>query len=105
MPPAGSWTPGELCCRWNFLRTQLVFIALTGDCSSPDITELPGVDKNGTLNSSSVQDSADIGLGSFSNMLPWFSIHCPAHQLNLCVVKACGIPDIRNATTVISERA
>ena len=34
-----------------------------------------------------------------------FYTHCQAHQLNLCVVKACGIPDIRNANSVISEIA
>lgn len=29
--------------------------------------------------------------------------HCHSHQLNLCIVKACSIPQIRNASSVISE--
>ena len=31
--------------------------------------------------------------------------HCKSHQLNLCIVKACSIPKIRNASGVISEVA
>ena len=31
--------------------------------------------------------------------------HCHSHQLNLCVIKACSIPNIRNANGVISEIA
>ena len=31
--------------------------------------------------------------------------HCQSHQLNLCIVKACSIPQIRNASGVISEIA
>ena len=34
-----------------------------------------------------------------------FYTHCQSHQLNLCVVKACSIPQIRNANGVISEIA
>ena len=34
-----------------------------------------------------------------------FYTHCQSHQLNLCVVKACSIPQIRNASGVISEIA
>ena len=34
-----------------------------------------------------------------------FYTHCQAHQLNLCIIKACSIPDIRNANGVISEIA
>lgn len=32
-----------------------------------------------------------------------FYTHCQSHQLNLCIVKACSIPQIRNASGVISE--
>ena len=31
--------------------------------------------------------------------------HCQSHQLNLCIVKACSIPQIRNASGVILEIA
>ena len=31
--------------------------------------------------------------------------HCQSHQLNLCIVKACSIPKIKNASGVISEIA
>ena len=31
--------------------------------------------------------------------------HCQSHQLNLCIVKVCSIPKIRNASGVISEIA
>ena len=31
--------------------------------------------------------------------------HCQSHQLNLCIVKACSVPHIRNANGVISEIA
>ncbi len=31
--------------------------------------------------------------------------HCHSHQLNLCIVKACSIPQIRNANGAISEIA
>ena len=31
--------------------------------------------------------------------------HCQSHQLNLCIVKACSLPKIRNASGVISEIA
>ena len=31
--------------------------------------------------------------------------HCQSHQLNLCVVKACSVPQIRNANGIISEIA
>ena len=31
--------------------------------------------------------------------------HCQAHQLNLCLVKACSIPDVRNASGVVSDIA
>ncbi len=31
--------------------------------------------------------------------------HCQSHQLNLCIVKACSLPQIRNANGVISEIA
>ena len=34
-----------------------------------------------------------------------FYTHCQSHQLNLCVVKACSIPQIRNASGVVSEVA
>ena len=34
-----------------------------------------------------------------------FYTHCQNHQLNLCVVKACLIPQIRNASGIISEIA
>lgn len=34
-----------------------------------------------------------------------FYTHCQSHQLNLCVVKACSIPQIRNASGVISKIA
>ncbi len=34
-----------------------------------------------------------------------FYTHCQSHQLSLCVVKACSIPQIRNASGVISEIA
>ena len=34
-----------------------------------------------------------------------FYTHCQAHQLNLCVVKACRIPDLQNVNSVISEIA
>ena len=29
--------------------------------------------------------------------------HCQSHQLNLCIVKACSVPHIRNANGVVSE--
>jgi hypothetical protein len=29
--------------------------------------------------------------------------HCQSHRLNLCVVKACSVPQIRNASGVVSE--
>lgn len=32
-----------------------------------------------------------------------FYTHCQAHQLNLCIMKACSVPDIRNANGVVSE--
>lgn len=31
--------------------------------------------------------------------------HCQSHRLNLCVVKACSVPQIRNASGVVSEIA
>ena len=31
--------------------------------------------------------------------------HCQSHQLNLCIVKACSVPHIRNANGVLSEIA
>ena len=31
--------------------------------------------------------------------------HCHSHQLNLCIVKACSLPKIRNASGVVSEIA
>ena len=31
--------------------------------------------------------------------------HCHSHQLNLCIVKSCSIPQIRNASGLISEIA
>ena len=34
-----------------------------------------------------------------------FYTHCQAHQLNLCVVKGCSIPQICNANGTISEIA
>ena len=34
-----------------------------------------------------------------------FYTHCQSHQLNLCIVKACSIPQIRNASGIISEIA
>ena len=34
-----------------------------------------------------------------------FYTHCQLNQLNLCVVKACRIPDLQNANSVISEIA
>ena len=34
-----------------------------------------------------------------------FYTHCQSHQLNLCVVKACSITQVRNASGVISEIA
>ena len=34
-----------------------------------------------------------------------FYTYCQSHQLNLCVVKACSIPQIRNASGVLSEIA
>ena len=32
-----------------------------------------------------------------------FYTHCQSHQLNLCIVKTCSLPPIRNASGVISE--
>ena len=34
-----------------------------------------------------------------------FYTHCQSHQLNLCIVKACSITQVRNASGVISEIA
>ena len=34
-----------------------------------------------------------------------FYTHCQSHQLHLCIVKACSVPQIRNANGVISEIA
>ena len=31
--------------------------------------------------------------------------HCHSHQLNLCIVKACSLPQIRNAGGLVSEIA
>ena len=32
-----------------------------------------------------------------------FYTHCSPHQLNLCVVSGCSIPQIRNASGAVSE--
>ena len=34
-----------------------------------------------------------------------YCTHCQAHQLNSCIVKACSISDVRNASGVVSDIA
>ena len=42
--------------------------------------------------------------GRISQVVPLaFYTHCQAHQLNLCVVKACSVPQICNASATVSE--
>ena len=44
--------------------------------------------------------------GRISEVCPLaFHTHCQAHHLNLCVVKGCSVPQIRNASGAISEIA
>ena len=51
--------------------------------------------------------SSRVGVqGRISEICPLaFYTHCQAHQLNLCVVKGCSVPQIRNASGAISEIA
>ncbi len=95
----------------------LGFIAverITGEClatellswlqtHSIDISFCRGQGYDGASNMSASTSGAQGRIRSVSPMA--FYTHCQSHQLNLCIVKACSIPQIRNANGVISEIA
>ena len=68
-----------------------------------DISYCRGQGYDGASNMSSSIAGVQARIRSVSPMA--FYTHCQSHQLNLCVVKACSIPQIRNASGVISEIA
>ena len=68
-----------------------------------DVSFCRGQGYDGASNMSSSIAGVQARIRSVSPMA--FYTHCQSHQLNLCVVKACSIPQIRNASGVISEIA
>ena len=65
-----------------------------------DIRNCRGQGYDGSSNMSSSRTGVQ---GRICAVAPLASYtHCQAHQLNLCVVKGCFIPQIRNASCVIS---
>ena len=68
-----------------------------------DVSFCRGQGYDGASNMSSSIAGVQDRIRSVSPMA--FYTHCQGHQLNLWVVKACSIPQIRNANGVISEIA
>ena len=68
-----------------------------------DVSLSRGQGYDGASNMSSNIAGVQARIRSVSPMA--FYTHCQSHQLNLCVVKACSIPQIRNASGLISEIA
>ena len=68
---------------------------------SIDISKCRGQGYDGASNMS----SSRVGVqGTIADISPLaFYMHCQSHQLNLCIVKACSIPHIRNTSLVLSE--
>ena len=68
-----------------------------------DVSLCRGQGYDGASNMSSSISGVQGRIRSVSPMA--FYTHCQSHQLNLCVVKACSIPLVRNASGAISEIA
>ena len=66
-----------------------------------DISFCRGQGYDGASNMSSQISVVQAHIQSVSPMA--FYTHCQSHQLNLCVVNACVLPQIRNASGVITE--
>lgn len=66
-----------------------------------DVSNCRGQGYDGASNMS----SSRVGVqGRICEVAPLaFYSHCQAHQLNLCVVKGCSVPQIRNANGTLSE--
>ncbi len=68
-----------------------------------DIKNCRGQGYDGASNMSSSRAGVQ---GRISEVAPLaFYTHCSAHQLNLCIVSGCSIPQVRNASGTISEIA
>ena len=66
-----------------------------------DVSKCRGQAYDGASNMSSSRAGVQ---GRISEIAPLaFYTHCQAHQLNLSIVKACSIPQIRNASQTISD--
>ena len=66
-----------------------------------DVTLCRGQGYDGASNMSSSHAGVQ---GRICEVAPLaFYTHCQSHQLNLCVVKACSVPQIRNVNGVVSE--
>lgn len=99
----------------NIREDFLGFLAvecITGECLATellcwlqshhiDVAFCRGQGYDGASNMSSSISGVQARIRSVSPLA--FYTHCQSHQLNLCVVKACSIPQIRNASGVISE--
>ncbi len=67
-----------------------------------DISFCRGQGYDGASNMSSSTVGVQARIREASSPLALYT-HCHSHQLNLCIVKACSLPEIRNANGVISE--
>ena len=68
-----------------------------------DITNCRGQGYDGASNMSSLRKGVQGRILEVSPLA--FYTHCQAHQLSLCVVKACSVAPIRNSTSTVSEIA
>jgi hypothetical protein len=58
---------------------------------------------DGAANMSAARKGCQARIAELSPLA--FYVHCAAHQLNLSIVQACSIPEVRNAHTTIAEIA
>ena len=74
-----------------------------GSATALDVSLCRGQGYDGASNMSSSSAGVQARIRQVSPLALY--THCHSHQLNLCIVKACSLPKIRNASGVVSEIA
>ena len=76
------------------------FLDALGDCGF-EIQTMPGQGYDGAANMKGVNKGVQT---SIKRVVPQTQYtHCRAHQLNLCIVHACRIPEVRNMMDIVQQ--